>query len=203
MLDVREEIIRKRKELRLSQAKLAEKCYVSLGTISHLEQGNNPIRLTVCSVIVLKFLDIPWEEIIEGEDQQQSIGIEILKERLDLGVDMKRLSNEAGISVKTLKNIESGRIEPTSKTLKKLTQALKKIRDSQTKSNTVISCRHEKLKEAIRSSGMSPKTLANKAGLHQETIRRILCDETSPNMKTIKKLDEVLSAGLVYGVLQD
>ncbi len=194
-MNLREEIIRKRKELGLSQSKLAEKCNVSLSMIYMLEKGNEPIQLTNCRVKVLNFLEVPWKEHINRGDEKLSIGKLFLISRLDLDIPIKKLSYMTGVSVDTIRNIEKERVEPSERILKILMEALNC--KAETKYDYKTSNTYIRLQGAVKKLRIPFKTLADEAGIHEKTLYKIVQGKTKPRMETIKKLEKVLGIELV------
>ncbi len=194
-MNLREEIIRKRKELGLSQSKLAEKCNVSLSMIYMLEKGNEPIQLTNCRVKVLNFLEVPWKEHINRGDEKLSIGKLFLISRLDLDIPIKKLSYMTGVSVDTIRNIEKERVEPSERILKILMEALNC--KAETKYDYKTSNTYIRLQGAVKKLRIPFKTLADEAGIHEKTLYKIVQGKTKPRMETIKKLEKALGIELV------
>lgn len=118
-----------RRKAGLTQEQLANACGLAKITIQQYEAGKRLPRLS-CLVAIAKALNIPAlsiESLLQPEKEplrKSSIGDQIKKERLRVGMTQKQLGEQCGIAEQTIRRYELGLLNPKFETLSKIAQPL-------------------------------------------------------------------------------
>jgi len=109
-----------RRDKKLSQAELAEKVGISTTYLCQIEKGNVTPSLETLKAIA-EALGVSPQDIMETPCH---IGCRIKKVRQERGITQAELARKAGVSTGLIGQIESGKVEPSIKTLEKIASAL-------------------------------------------------------------------------------
>ncbi|MDI3481581.1 MAG: hypothetical protein PWQ97_1236 [Tepidanaerobacteraceae bacterium] len=115
-----EKIALLRQKKGISQSELAERAGISAAYICHIEKGKVVPAVSTLRAIA-RALDVCTDDIISSASH---VGYKIKKIRRERKLTQAELAAKAGVSTGLIGQIESGRVEPSIKTLEKIASAL-------------------------------------------------------------------------------
>lgn len=115
-----EKIAMLRQKKGISQSELAEKAGISAAYLCHIEKGKVLPAVSTLRAIA-RALDVCTDDIILSANH---VGYKIKKIRRERKLTQADLAARAGVSTGLIGQIESGRVEPSIKTLEKIASAL-------------------------------------------------------------------------------
>lgn len=128
MKDETGEVLRKRRlDAGLTQKDVADKLGVTQGTVSNWEAGKGPPKTEQLASLesFLGPLTDSHAEQQEAEPEVSAFGVWLNRVRTKKSLTVVELAGKAGVSVPTIYNLESGRIDnPQERTRKRLADAL-------------------------------------------------------------------------------
>jgi transcriptional regulator with XRE-family HTH domain len=108
-----------RREKKMTLAQLAEKAGISSAYLCHIETGRAMPSLSTLKSIAAA-LGVCTDDLMTASH----VGYKLKKVRCERGLTQSELAKKAGVSPGLIGQIESGRVEPSIKTLEKIASAL-------------------------------------------------------------------------------
>lgn len=120
VLTLGDKIVMLRQEKKMSQAQLAERAGISTTYLCQIERGNVTPSLDTLKTLA-EALNVSPQDLMEPPCH---VGCRLKKVRQERGITQAELASKAGVSTGLIGQIESGKVEPSIKTLEKIAAAL-------------------------------------------------------------------------------